>query len=243
MRSTFGPAVATAAVLLASGCTTDDDGSTGTTPTSTGATQTATSEAPTTAAPTDDETSEATTETTGDDSTTEATSEDETSDAPSTGDATETGIPPSTLPDWTSDPVQEEPQQGESGQEITGVRTGLHESYDRVVLDLTGDEPSLGWLARLVDETFEDGSGRPVEVEGERFLELGVNGIDWTTESPDRYDGDPVQGQGTEVVTEVVFGVLFEGQQQIFIGLREDTEYRIFSLSDPARIVIDVRHP
>jgi hypothetical protein len=249
--TTFGPAVVAAvAVLLGAGCTTDDEpGSGGTaTPAPTGSTATA---VPTTDdAATDDATgTDATgTDTGGTDATTtdastttEETTGEETSDAP-TGEATETEVP-AALPPWTGDPVQENPQPAEEPQEITGVRTGLHDDYDRVVLDLSGDEPSLGWFARLVDETYEDGSGRPVEVEGDRFVELGINGIDWTREAPERYDGATVQGASTEVVTEVVFGVLFEGQQQIFVGLREDTDYRVFSLSDPARIVIDVRHP
>ena len=44
------------------------------------------------------------------------------------------------------------------------------------------------------------------------------------------------------MVEEVVFGGLFEAQQQILIGLDERTAYRMFALSDPARIVIDIRH-
>ncbi|GGK78058.1 hypothetical protein GCM10011509_28240 [Ornithinimicrobium pekingense] len=226
--------------LLLTGCQGEDEPEPGGSPTPT-STTTPTTDEPTTEAPTTDEPTESETAT-GTETSTGGATETETSGEP-TGDATETGLPPSSLPPWTSEMSEQAPGQAAEPQEITGVRTGLHEGYDRVVLDLTGDEVALGWFARLVDETFEDGSGRPVEVEGERFLELGVNGIDWTTDRPERYDGGTVQGQGTEVVTEVVFGVLFEGQQQIFVGLTEDTEYRIFPLSDPARIVIDVRHP
>ncbi len=240
-----GAAAAAAAVLLLTGCQTEDEPEGTGSPTPTSATPTPTEAAPTTEpATTEDETSsEDGTETSEDETSTEATSTVTATPAGPTGDATETGLPPSALPPWTDDPVEEAPQEAESGQEITGVRTGRHESFDRVVLDLTGDEPQLGWFARLVDEALEDPSGLPIDVEGERFLQLGVAGISWTVDSPDRYDGGPVQGQGTEVVTEVVFGALFEGQQQILVGLREDSDYRIFPLSDPARIVIDVRHP
>lgn len=240
-------AAAAAAVLLLTGCQTEDEPEGTGSPTPTSATPTPTEAAPTTepATTTEDESSsEDETETSSEHETsTEATSTGTATSAGPTGDATETGLPPSALPPWTDDPVEEAPQEAESGQEITGVRTGRHEDFDRVVLDLTGDEPQLGWFARLVDEALEDPSGLPLDVEGERFLQLGVAGISWTVESPDRYDGGPVQGQGTEVVTEVVFGALFEGQQQILVGLREDSDYRIFPLSDPARIVIDVRHP
>lgn len=130
----------------------------------------------------------------------------------------------------------------ETTQEIIGIRTGLHEGFDRVVLELSGDEPVLGWFAGFTDEAVVDPSGQPLEVAGEAFLELGVHGIDWTNESPERYSGEPVPGGDLEGVTEVVFGGLFEAQQQIVIGLDAQTAYRVFALSDPARIVIDIRH-
>lgn len=128
------------------------------------------------------------------------------------------------------------------GQEITGVRTGLHDGYDRVVLDLTGSDPELGWFAGFTDEAIADPSGRPLDVDGDAFLQLGVTGIDWITPSPERYSGDPVRDDALEVVREVVFGGLFEGQQQILIGLDAQTAYRVFALSAPARIVVDIRH-
>lgn len=194
-------------------------------------------------------------------STAEPTSEPPTSEEPTTDDATDEPIDTSTSgatatgdtddvsdPDldrypFGSGPVEQEGAPATEAQEITDVRTGLHDGYDRVVLDLTGDEPTLGWYADVVDEAVQDPSGLPLDVDGEAFLQVAVRGIDWTTESPDRYPGDPVEGAGTEVVTGVVFGGLFEGQQQVVIGLTQETAFRVFSLSDPARIVIDVEHP
>ena len=81
-----------------------------------------------------------------------------------------------------------------------------------MVLDLTGSDPELGWFAGFTDEAIADPSGRPLDVDGDAFLQLGVTGIDWTTPSPERYSGDPVRGDALEVVREVVFGGLFEGQ-------------------------------
>ncbi|HSP59489.1 MAG TPA: hypothetical protein VLO09_00365, partial [Ornithinimicrobium sp.] len=169
-----------------------------------------------------------------------------TTDEASTDEATDPGTgSPQALPAWTDDAQERSPGQAAAGgsQEITDVRTGLHEDFDRVVLDLTGDVPVLGWFVGPVDEAVDDPSGLPLDVEGEDFLQLSVRGIDWTSDSPDRYGGAPVAGQGTLVLTEVVFGGLFEGQQQVVLGLRDETDYRIFTLSDPARIVVDLRHP
>lgn len=144
---------------------------------------------------------------------------------------------------WLTGPSEQDPSQAvpENSQEITGVRIGVHDGYDRVVLDLTGDEPHLGWFAGFVDEPIEDPTGEPLAVEGDAFLQLGIYGIDWTTPSAERYSGASVDGGSLEVVEEVVFGGLFEAQQQVLIGLDERTAYRMFALSDPARIVIDIR--
>ncbi|WP_161965195.1 AMIN-like domain-containing (lipo)protein [Ornithinimicrobium cerasi] len=239
MRRALGATVV--ALLVLSGCESagDDDGqSPPTTTTGTSAPAETSSEGPTSEDPSSEEP-------TSDDATDEPT---ETSSG--TGDATSTGdtgdIPSEPDPDrypWVGGPVEEETRAGAEGQEITDVRTGLHEGYDRVVLDLTGEEPALGWFVSFVDEAVEDPSGLPLDVDGDAFLQVVVRGIDWTTESPERYDGDPVEGAGTEVVTEVVLGGLFEGQQQIVIGLTQETAFRVFSLPDPARIVIDVQHP
>ncbi|MCC2593612.1 hypothetical protein LKO27_09355 [Tessaracoccus sp. OS52] len=151
---------------------------------------------------------------------------------------------PGSVHPWLTQRSEQEPRQTIPGdwQEITGVRTGLHEGYDRVVLELSGDEPLLGWFANLTTEAVADPSGLPLDVEGDAFLDLGIWAIDWTTEHAERYSGETVEDDALETVTQVVFGGLFEAQQQVVIGLEERTAYRIFTLADPARMVIDIRH-
>lgn len=145
---------------------------------------------------------------------------------------------------WLTDTTRVDPRPAAAGagQEIIGVRTGVHDGYDRVVLDLSGDEVVLGWFAGFIDEAVHDPTGEPLDVEGDAFLQVGVNAIDWTTDAPDRYSGEAVADENLETVQEVVFGGLFEAQQQVVIGLDARTAYRVFPLSSPARIVIDIRH-
>lgn len=151
-------------------------------------------------------------------------------------------------PDWI-DPGQEvrvDPERDaiEVGQEITGIRMAVHDGFDRVVLDLTGDEVALGWFGLYEDAPVEAGSGNPIDFAGNAVLSVPVDGIDWLNPHPDRADGSEIGGPGgTENAVEVLFGVLFEGQQQVFVSVVDRTPYRIFPLSDPARIIIDVQHP
>lgn len=171
------------------------------------------------------------------DPTDEAT-EDEDPDAPGLADG----------PDWVEpgDQVRVDPHRDafEVGQEITGVRVATHDGFDRVVLDLTGNVVVLGWFGLYEDAPYEAGSGRPIDFAGNAVLSVPVDGIDWTNPHPDRTDGSDISGPGgTENVVEVLFGVLFEGQQQVFVSVVDRTPYRVFPLNDPARIVIDVQHP
>ncbi|MFK5645182.1 hypothetical protein ACI3ET_01520 [Ornithinimicrobium sp. LYQ121] len=235
-------AAAVAALLLA-GCQGAEEPGTDT-PTPTGASTSTEPAQPSTEEPSTDETSGD--ETSSDPPTGDQTDDDDDDDDTSEDDPSGTSEPTADLPAWvdaTETDEQEAGEQQDEGQEISGVRVGLHDDYDRVVLDLSGDDAVLGWVAFYEDEAVADGSGEPIEVAGSAVLQVSVRGIDWTTESDVRYDGTTVTGEGLEVVTEVVFGTLFEGQQQVFLGVEEQTPYRVFTLDDPARIVVDVQDP
>ncbi|WP_144276394.1 hypothetical protein [Demequina sp. NBRC 110053] len=126
----------------------------------------------------------------------------------------------------------------------TNLRFGYHEDYDRIVLDLAGPgEP--GWRAGYVDEPALAGSGQPVDLDGDAFLRIAVDGVVHPTEDgaqeyqgPDRIDPDPAG-----IVEEVVYGSVFEGETEVFVGLSSDQPFRVFRLEDPTRVVIDVQHP
>lgn len=224
-------------------------------------------ERPTDAEPDEDRTGDATSEdgrteddSTQDDSEDDGTQDDTTEDegtgaGTGTSDDDDTGHPDEDPdapgladgPEWVDPGDQVEVAQGpdsiDVGQEITGVRIAAHDDFDRVVLDLTGDEVVLGWFGLYEDAPYEAGSGRPIDFAGNAVLSVPVEGIDWTNPHPERTDGSDLGGPGgTKNVVEVVFGILFEGQQQVFVSVVDRTPYRIFPLNDPARIVIDVQH-
>ena len=151
-------------------------------------------------------------------------------------DAEETGS--SDLP-----PAAEEPQSAEpAGGRLlaTGIRTGRHEGYDRVVLDLEGSgEP--GYDAGYVDEAHSAGSGEVIEVAGERILRVRVQGLRYPDEGE---QPGPAAGRvevGGEYVQDAYWDAVFEGQAVLYLGVPEgEHPYRVFTLSDPARLVVDV---
>lgn len=128
---------------------------------------------------------------------------------------------------------------------ITDLRFGRHEGYDRVVVDLAG-HGRPGWFAEYEDDPRNQGRGDPVEIEGRSVLEVNVTGVRYpAAEGAQEYRGpDRIEPASAGVVTEVQRGVLFEGYQQVFIGLSAPEQpFRVFRLADPPRVVIDIQHP
>lgn len=124
------------------------------------------------------------------------------------------------------------------------LRFGVHDGFDRIVLDLVG-AGTPGWTGEYVENPTFQASGVPLDLLGEDYLRIQVRGVVYPTE-----DGaQPFAGASTVtpktggVVKEVRYGSVFEGQTEVFIGLSSDEPFRVFSLADPTRVVIDVQHP
>ncbi len=124
---------------------------------------------------------------------------------------------------------------------VTDIRTGRHDGFDRVVLEV-GGAGTPGWDVRYVDVASSQGRGDVVEVAGEAVLQVTVTGAGYPFDTGvEEYAGpDPLPGQGTANVTEVVFDATFEGTTVAFVGTRAEAPFRVYPLQDPARIVVEV---
>lgn len=125
---------------------------------------------------------------------------------------------------------------------VTDVRVGLHDGYDRIVFDIEG-EGEAGWMARYTDRAAAQGSGADIELEGDVVLDISVTGaalpfdIDATPFAAERVDpGD------LAVVLDIANDNIFEGNHHFVIGLSDRTPFRVFSLDDPQRVVLDIQH-
>ena len=127
---------------------------------------------------------------------------------------------------------------------VTDVRTGRHDGFDRVVFEVDG-AGTPGWDVRYVDSASGQASGEDIPVAGDATLQVTITGVGYPTETGiEEYDGSqPLPGNGTEVVTEVVWDSTFEGTSVAFIGATRATPFRVYLLEDPGRVVVDVVHP
>lgn len=207
----------TIVAIALTGCSTGDS-----TPTEPTATETATSAVPedTEEPPTAQEPDE---------------TENDTPTASPESEDTEAPFPASTAAD-TSEPS------GDGALTVTDVRIGLHDGYDRVVLDL-GGTGTPGWRAEYVESAIQDGSGMELDLNGDAVLEIDVTGTAYPMDSgQEEYPGpDRIQTNGTVSIEEVRYDHIFEGITKVFVGVDEKRPFRVFALSDPTRVVIDVQ--
>jgi len=125
---------------------------------------------------------------------------------------------------------------------LTGVRVGKHADFDRVVLDFTGPAPQVS--AQVVDQLYYDGSGKPVEIDGTYFLEVR------STPAAAHDDNGQSTYPGPRKFTTPQLGNVqafaltgdFEGYLTVGLGYRRIASHQVFTLTDPTRVVIDIKH-
>jgi hypothetical protein len=171
-------------------------------------------------------------------STEEASSPSSTAAAPSTGpEDTGTEVPPF---EGGTEPATQEAS-ADALVTVSDIRTGRQDGYDRVVLEL-GGTGTPGWDVRYVDEAYAQGTGDPLEVAGEAVLQVTVTGAGYPFDTGvEEWAGpDPLPGNGTRTVTEVAWDATFEGTSVALIGTTGEAPFRVYSLEDPTRVVVEV---
>jgi hypothetical protein len=122
---------------------------------------------------------------------------------------------------------------------VKGIRFGRHTRFDRVVVDL--DQFKTGYKVGYVRKLVQDGSGNVINVNGGAFLEVRLY-PSWAHDE----DGKPTWG-GPRLVNTKLANVIkiarvgdFEGVVKIGLVLKRKAGFRVFELSAPNRLVIDV---
>ncbi len=133
-----------------------------------------------------------------------------------------------------------------NGLGVTDVRLARHNGFDRIVIDL-GGKGTPGWNVRYVKRAVADGSGERIALKGDSILAVTVHGVGYPVDTGVEEFGDirtRVSGSGTESIAEVAPGVVFEGSQVAYVGLEGSKRpFRVFALTSPTRLVVDVRQP
>ena len=123
----------------------------------------------------------------------------------------------------------------------TDIRTGGHECFERVVLELGGSGELPGFQVQYEpDPILDSPSGEPVEVAGDATLVLSVGA--WMPDIEGNGYQGPREFEPTNVVNiqELQQIENFEGQNAWAIGLDRQRDFTVSTLTEPFRIVIDI---
>jgi hypothetical protein len=124
---------------------------------------------------------------------------------------------------------------------LVDITTGRHAAYDRVVFTLHGAAP--GYKVGYVKRVRADGSGRLVDLRGHANLLVRLTPADAHNDrGTATYDGPKRLYPGYPQLREVAFVGDFEATVSIGLGLRHKAGFRVLTLQDPTRIVVDVAH-
>ncbi len=142
---------------------------------------------------------------------------------------------------WGSSPKTAEPY---SQDGLTDIRTGGHQCWDRMVLQMNG--PAAGYDVHYVGNVYADGSGQLVPLSGGAKLQIVLKAPSYDQSGRPTYSqtaGGSLPGvnlAGYRTFRDARFAGSFEGQSTIGLGVRARLPFRVFKLDD--RVVLDVAH-
>jgi hypothetical protein len=156
---------------------------------------------------------------------------------------------------WGSQPRTADPA-GEQGlQFLLNVRSGHHLCYDRVVLDLVGNESGpAGYTVQYVPTVINENTQQAVPVAGGAALQvlIGKGNYDYGSQSSGYNPADParlVDVTGYRTLRQVAWADTFAADDTttIAIGVRARLPMRAFLLPSATqftgqRLVIDISH-
>lgn len=125
--------------------------------------------------------------------------------------------------------------------ELTNIRTGKHDNFERIVLDMNGLPGN--YISRETADVTNCGSGNPVPLQGAEIVETMIYGAATYDENFDPTYTGPRNfvPQGLTNVKGVAITCDFEATLGIAVGYDDPGSWhKVFTLTNPDRLVIDV---
>lgn len=120
---------------------------------------------------------------------------------------------------------------------LTGIRAATHEGFTRIVLEFSGKGTPGVWRAAWTDKAVEQGRGLPIQVDGEAVLDLVIDGTPMTATETPYPAGTHTRAGDLDVVSDGTF----EDNTHVVIGAPATRQFQIGFLSNPVRMVVDIR--
>lgn len=133
---------------------------------------------------------------------------------------------------------------------LTDVRTGTHDTYDRVTFEFSKGDGPVGVpkfeISRGEPPLRYDGSGDPMEVDGESFAQIifhGGTGVKFEGETPKQtWEGQKEMKPGYPALVELEQAGDFEATLSWVAGLSYRSCWTATEMENPVRLVWDFPH-
>ncbi len=140
------------------------------------------------------------------------------------------------LPAFTTSPKTRTVSPTAPQATLTRVTVGRNATFDRIVFRFTGSTP--GYRVEYVPTVIQDGSGLPLTLLGRRFLQIRFE----PTVNGSSANAPAMITPRFPTLRQVKRAGDFEGVITFGAGLSKRAGFRVFTLTSPRRIVVDVAH-
>jgi hypothetical protein len=138
---------------------------------------------------------------------------------------------------FTCNPTVNRAASGSGLAQPTTARVGGQPGFDRIVFAYAGSAlPSLS-ITSVTPPFVRDPSGQPVTVAGKVFLGIVFRNVPGIVSG---YSGPTSFKAGLPLLTDLELSGDFEGVQQWVAGLSQQACVRVFALTSPTRLVVDL---
>ncbi|HET6568917.1 MAG TPA: hypothetical protein VFG50_13205 [Rhodothermales bacterium] len=162
---------------------------------------------------------------------------------------------PLPLPDHAAEPEGDAPAsfEGTAGivaKAATGngpallreVRTARHDAFDRIVFAFDGSALPGYHIAYIDSPVRKCGSGKVTHIEGDGWLEVRMYPANAHTEEGQPTVSDLERSVNYPVLKELELTCDFEADVTWVFGVGSPNHYRVIELSNPTRLVVDIKH-
>lgn len=125
---------------------------------------------------------------------------------------------------------------------LSDVRTGRHDSFDRVVFEFSGAEMPGYYIEYIDNPVTQCGSGNTVTLSGNGRLEVRFTPAQAHTEAGQPTIENNVQNPNYQIIKQLRSTCDFEGYVTWVIGVSSLNNYRVMELQTPTRLVVDIQH-
>jgi hypothetical protein len=125
---------------------------------------------------------------------------------------------------------------------MSDVRSARHEGYDRVVFEFDGSELPTYHIEYIDKPVRGCGSGDVVPFAGDGWLEVRFSDSQAHTPEGQPTIKDRSRSPNLPIVKDLKITCDFEAEVTWVMGVSSPNRYRVIELSNPTRLVIDIKH-